>query len=152
MDDLLGSMIRGSQKRTILCHRGWVVTNGIRVIAQSEMGEHAQAHEVTSGHTLERQEWSDPMRVANGDAGSQNAVTSHIAWVWEWRCTCMYIRTILDTMRFKVMIVMNLSELRNLACFCENSVRTGDLLGSMVRRRQKWTILCCWGWVVICMV
>jgi len=27
----------GSQKRTVLCHWGWVVTNGIRAIAQPEM-------------------------------------------------------------------------------------------------------------------
>jgi hypothetical protein len=24
----------------------------------------------------------------------------------------------------------------------------GDLLGSLVRRSKKWTILCNWGWVV----
>jgi len=37
---------------------------------------------VASGHSLGRQEWSDPMRVANGDSGSQEGVivTSHIAW------------------------------------------------------------------------
>jgi hypothetical protein len=38
MDDLLGSLVRGRQKRTILCHWGWVVTNGIRAISQPEMG------------------------------------------------------------------------------------------------------------------
>jgi hypothetical protein len=27
----------GSQKRTVLCHWGWIVTNGIRAIAQPEM-------------------------------------------------------------------------------------------------------------------
>jgi hypothetical protein len=55
----------GSQKRTILCHWGWVVTNGIRVIAQPEM--------VGACISL--------MRDASGDAGSKEAVivTSHIA-------------------------------------------------------------------------
>jgi len=40
---------------------------------------------VTSEHSLGRQEWGDPMRVASGDAGSQEGVivASHIAWVWE---------------------------------------------------------------------
>jgi len=35
-------------------------------------------------------------------------VTSHIAWVWEWRCAYMYIRTLLDTTCFKAMMAMNL--------------------------------------------
>jgi hypothetical protein len=40
---------------------------------------------VASGHSLRRQEWGDPMRVASGDAGSQEGLIlmSHIAWVWE---------------------------------------------------------------------
>jgi len=38
-------------------------------------------------------------------------VTSHIAW--EWGCAYMYKCTIYDTMRFKVVMVMNLSELRS---------------------------------------
>jgi hypothetical protein len=68
---------------------------------------------VTNGHLLGRQEWSDPIRVASGDAGSQDGVivTSHIAW--ECRCAYMYKRTLLDTTRFKVMMAMNLSELRS---------------------------------------
>jgi hypothetical protein len=33
----LGKSGLGSQKRTILCHWGWVITNGIRAIAQPEM-------------------------------------------------------------------------------------------------------------------
>jgi hypothetical protein len=56
----------------------------------------------------------DFMRVASGDAGSQKGVivTSYIAWVWEWVCAYIYIRTFLNTMHFKFMMAMNLSELR----------------------------------------
>jgi hypothetical protein len=66
MGDLLGSLVRGSQKRTILCHWGWVVTNGIRAIAQPEM----------VGACI------SPMRDASGDVGSKEGVIvmSHIAW------------------------------------------------------------------------
>jgi len=66
---------------------------------------------VASGHLLERQEWGDLMRVATGDAGSHDRVivTSHIAW--ECGCAYMYKRTLLDTIHFKAMMVMNLSEL-----------------------------------------
>jgi hypothetical protein len=55
----------GSQKRIVLCHWGWIDTNGIRVIAQPEM-----VGACTS-----------PMRDASGDAGSKEGVivTSHIA-------------------------------------------------------------------------
>jgi hypothetical protein len=51
---------------------------------------------VAGEHSLGRQEWGDPMRVANRDAASQEGVivTSQIAWVWEWRCSYMYKRTI----------------------------------------------------------
>jgi hypothetical protein len=37
---------------------------------------------VVGGHSLGRQEWGDPMRVASEDAGSKGGVivTSHIAW------------------------------------------------------------------------
>jgi len=38
MGDLLENLVRGSQKRTILCHWEWVFTNGIRVISHPEMG------------------------------------------------------------------------------------------------------------------
>jgi hypothetical protein len=38
---------------------GWGVTNGIRAIAQPEMGERAQAHK---GRWDECQEWANPMR------------------------------------------------------------------------------------------
>jgi hypothetical protein len=38
-----------------------------------------------------------------------HVVTSHITWVFAY----MYIRTLLDTMRFKAVMAMNLSELRN---------------------------------------
>jgi hypothetical protein len=38
MDDLIWSLVQGSQKPTILCHWEWVVTNGIRIIVQPEMG------------------------------------------------------------------------------------------------------------------
>jgi hypothetical protein len=87
----------GSQKRTILCHWGWVVTNGIRAIAQPEM-----VGACTS-----------PMRDASGNAGSKEGVivTSHIAW--EWGCAYMYKCTIYDTTRFKAVMVMNLSELHS---------------------------------------
>jgi hypothetical protein len=36
MGDLLGSLIWGAKKRTVLCHWGWIVTNGIRAIAQPD--------------------------------------------------------------------------------------------------------------------
>jgi len=64
---------------------------------------------VASEHSLARQEWGDHMRVTSGNAGSQEGVivTSHIAW--EWGCAYMYKRIILDTTRFKVVMVMNLS-------------------------------------------
>jgi hypothetical protein len=44
----------------------------------------------------------------------------------------MYKCTIYDITRFKAVMVMNLSELRSQACFCESSTRMGDLLGSLV--------------------
>jgi hypothetical protein len=85
MGDLLGSKKSdmGNQKRTILCHWGWVVTNGIKAIAQPEMvGACTSPKRVAGGHSLGCQEWGDPMRVASEDAGSQGGVivTSHIAW------------------------------------------------------------------------
>jgi len=40
-------------------------------------------------------------------------VTSHIARVWEWGCTYMYIHTLLDTTCFKALMALNLSELRS---------------------------------------
>jgi hypothetical protein len=66
---------------------------------------------VASGYLLERQECGDSMRVASEDAGSQEEVivTSHITC--EGECAYMYKRTILDTTSFKVVMVMNLSEL-----------------------------------------
>jgi hypothetical protein len=68
---------------------------------------------VISKHLLGRQELDDPMRVASGDAGSQEGVivTSHITW--EWGCAYMYKCIILDTMCFKDVMVMNLLELRS---------------------------------------
>jgi len=45
MSDLLRSLARENQKRTILCRWGWVVTNNIKVIAQPKMGKRAQVHE-----------------------------------------------------------------------------------------------------------
>jgi hypothetical protein len=56
---------------------------------------------------------------------------------------------IYDITRFKAVMAMNLSELSSQACFCESSTRMGDLLGSLIRKSQKRTILCHWGWVVI---
>jgi hypothetical protein len=66
MGDFLGSLVRGSQKRIILCHWGGVVTNGIRAIAQPEI----------------RGACTSPMRDTSGDAGSNEGVivTSYIAW------------------------------------------------------------------------
>jgi len=54
-----------------------------------------------------------PKKVASGDSRSQEGVivTSYIAW--EWRCAYMYKCTLYDTTRFKVVMVMNLSELRS---------------------------------------
>jgi len=57
----------------------------------------------------------------------------------------MYIRTLLNTTRFKVMIVMNLSELCCEVCFSESSTRMDDLLVSLVRESQKQKLLCHWG-------
>jgi hypothetical protein len=45
MGDLLGSLIQGAKNGPYCVSLGWGVTNGIRVIAQLEMGECAQAHE-----------------------------------------------------------------------------------------------------------
>jgi len=53
------------------------------------------------------------MRVTNGDAGSQEGMIVMFYIAWEWRCTYMYIRTLLDTMNFKVLMTMNLSEYRS---------------------------------------
>jgi hypothetical protein len=102
MGDLLESLVQGSQKQTILCCWGWVVTNGFRAIAQHEMG--GSVHNPL--HSLGRQEWGDSMRVASGNAGSQEGVivTFYIACVWEWGCAYMYKRTVM---------AMNLSELRS---------------------------------------
>jgi hypothetical protein len=36
-------------------------------------------------------------------------VTLHIAWVREYRCDYMYIRTLFDITRFKIVMAMNLS-------------------------------------------
>jgi len=48
------------------------------------------------------------MRVASGDAWSEQRVivTSHI--VWRWGCAYMYIHTLFDTTRFKIVMAMNL--------------------------------------------
>jgi hypothetical protein len=54
----------------------------------------------------------------------------------------MYIRTILDTIRFNAVMAMNLLELCGEVCFCESSTRMGDLLRSLVQKNQKQTILC----------
>jgi hypothetical protein len=66
---------------------------------------------VASEHLMKRQEWGDPMRVTSGDSGSQEEVivTSHIAW--EWGCAYMYKHTFLDTICFKAVMAINLSEL-----------------------------------------
>jgi hypothetical protein len=60
----------------------------------------------------------------------------------------MYIRTILDTIRFNAVMAMNLLELCGEVCFCESSTRMGDLLRSLVQKNQKQTILYHWVWVV----
>jgi hypothetical protein len=58
---------------------------------------------VTRGHLLGRQEWGDHMRVANGDAGSQEGV------IVTFRIAYMYKLIILDITRFKAVLAMNLS-------------------------------------------
>jgi hypothetical protein len=45
MGELFGSLVRESEKQTILCRLGWIVINDIRAIAQPEMRERAQAYE-----------------------------------------------------------------------------------------------------------
>jgi hypothetical protein len=71
MDDLLGSLVWGSKKRTILCVIGVGVTNGIRAIAQPKMwGNVHKPMKVTSRCLLGCQKWVNPMRVTSGDAGS----------------------------------------------------------------------------------
>jgi len=45
----------------------------------------------------------------------------------------IYIHTFIDTIRFKVVMIMNLSELHSLVCFCENNTKMSDLLKSLVR-------------------
>jgi hypothetical protein len=49
----------------------------------------------------------------------------------------MYKCTIYDTTHFKAVMVMNLSELRSEACFCESNHRMGDLLGSLVWKAKS---------------
>jgi len=49
----------------------------------------------------------------------------------------MYKRTILNTMRFKAVMAINLLKLRSLAYFYESSTRMGDLLESLVWESQK---------------
>jgi hypothetical protein len=50
---------------------------------------------VVRGHSLGRQYWGDPMKVASRDAGSQEGVivTSHITFVYEWVCSYIIIVT-----------------------------------------------------------
>jgi hypothetical protein len=66
-----------------------------------------------SWHLLGHQELGDPMRVASGDAGSQEGVlvTSYIAW--EWGCAYMYKHTLLDTTHFEAVMAMNISKLHS---------------------------------------
>jgi hypothetical protein len=45
MGNLLKNLVQESQKLKILYRWEWVVTNGISVIAQFEMGEYIQAYE-----------------------------------------------------------------------------------------------------------
>jgi hypothetical protein len=49
----------------------------------------------------------------------------------------MYILALLDTMRFKAVIAINLSKLRNEACLYKISTRMGDLLESLVGRAKS---------------
>jgi len=71
MCDLLKNLVWESKKRTILCCWGWVVTNGIRAIAQPEMGSVYKLMRVASRHSLGCQEWGDPIRIVIGDVGFQ---------------------------------------------------------------------------------
>jgi hypothetical protein len=114
MGGLLGNLVRGSQKRTNIVLLGvgrykWYQSH----FPAWDGGTVHKPIRVASGHLLRLQEWGDPMRVASGDAGSQEGVivTSHIAW--EWRCAYMDKRTLHDTTRFKAVMAMNLSELRS---------------------------------------
>jgi hypothetical protein len=52
MCDLLKNLVWESQKRTILCRWGWVVTNDIRAIAQLEMESVYKLMRVASRHSL----------------------------------------------------------------------------------------------------
>jgi hypothetical protein len=47
----------------------------------------------------------------NPKSDSIGTETSHIACIWKWVCAYMYIRTLLETMCFKAVMAMNLSEL-----------------------------------------
>jgi hypothetical protein len=64
---------------------------------------------VACGNLLGCQEWGDPIRVASGNAESQEGVivTSYIAW--KYGCTYMCKCTILDITHFKAVMTMNLS-------------------------------------------
>jgi len=54
-----------------------------------------------------------PLQVIQRLEAQMGYVTSHISWVWEWRCAYMYIRTLLNTTRLKAVMDMKLSELRS---------------------------------------
>jgi hypothetical protein len=60
----------------------------------------------------------------------------------------MYIRIILDTTYFKVVMAMNLSKFGSQVYLCKSSTRMGDLLESLVRGSQTRTILFHWKLVV----
>jgi len=97
MCDLLKNLVWESQKRTILCRWGWVVTNDIRAIAQLEMGSVYKLMRVASRHSFGCQQWGDPIRIVIGDVKLSRGgviVTFHITW--EWRCAYMNKYTIFD--------------------------------------------------------
>jgi hypothetical protein len=54
-----------------VCHSGEVLQMVSEPLPSLRWGERAQAREgVASGHSLGRQEWANPMRVASEDVGS----------------------------------------------------------------------------------
>jgi hypothetical protein len=59
----------------------------------------------------------------------------------------MYKCTLYETTCFEAVMVMNLSELRSEACFCESNPRMGDFLGSLVWGAKSGQY-CVIGWVV----
>jgi len=100
MGYLLRSLVRGSQKRTILCHCGWVVTNGIRVIIQPEMREGAQAHKSlywTLVGTLRMGWYHEGHQWEHWVPRMDDCDVLHCLGMGMWMCSYIYMSTLLDT-------------------------------------------------------